>query len=106
MRIDLARAKYNTPEKTSNFFQELEQRISGLPGVESAGLITELPLSRQANDAPFIVEGRPPVRPDERFGADFRRVNQNYFQSLPDPLATRGGISLSRKCVTTRKWLS
>src|SRR5688572_10019567 len=86
MRVDLARAKYNTPEKTANFFQELERRISGLPGVESAGLITELPLTRQANDAPFIVEGRPPVRPDERFGADFRRVNQNYFQSLQIPL--------------------
>jgi putative ABC transport system permease protein len=50
------------------------------------GLITELPLSGQLNDIPFTVEGRPPVAPDQEFGADFRRVNQNYFNALRIPL--------------------
>jgi len=86
MRIDLPRQKYNSPEKTGNFFKELETRVGGLPGVEAAGLVTELPLSGQPNDIPFTVEGRPPVTPDQQFGADFRRVNQNYFSAMRIPL--------------------
>ena len=86
LRIDLPRAKYDTPAKSDVFFEQLERRLSGLPGVETVGLITELPLSGQANDTPFTVEGRPPVASDQQFGADFRRVNQNYFQALRIPL--------------------
>jgi len=86
MRIDLPRQKYNTPEKSSNFFQQLETRVGGLPGVEAVGLITELPLSGQSNDMPFTVEGRPIVSSNEASNADFRRVNQNYLSAMRIPL--------------------
>ena len=86
MRIDLSRNKYDTPEKATNFFQQLQTRIAGLPGVETVGSVTELPLSGQPNDLPFTVEGRPPVSPGEEFDADFRRVNQNYFNALRIPV--------------------
>jgi putative ABC transport system permease protein len=86
MRVDLPRQKYDTPEKTSNFFEQLETRVAGLPGVEGVGLITELPLSGQPNDMPFTVEGRPTVASTQPFGADFRRVNQNYFSAMRIPL--------------------
>ncbi|HEY8188638.1 MAG TPA: ABC transporter permease [Pyrinomonadaceae bacterium] len=86
MRVDLSREKYATPEKSSSFFAELESRISGLPGVENVGFVTELPLSGQPNDMPFTVEGRPPVAISDSFDADFRRVNQHYFNALHIPL--------------------
>jgi putative ABC transport system permease protein len=86
MRIDLPRQKYDSPEKAGNFFKDLETRVSGLPGVEATGTVTELPLSGQLNDIPFTVEGRPPVAPNQQFGADFRRVNQNYFSAMHIPL--------------------
>jgi putative ABC transport system permease protein len=86
MRVDLARTKYNTAEKAAGFFKDLETRIGGLPGVETVGAITELPLSGQANDGPFTVEGRPVATPNQKFGADFRRVNHNYFQAFRIPL--------------------
>jgi len=82
----LPRQKYDTPEKTSNFFEQLETRVAGLPGVEAVGLITELPLSGQPNDMPFTVEGRPAVTIDQAFDADFRRVNRDYFKALQIPL--------------------
>jgi putative ABC transport system permease protein len=86
MTITLSRQKYSTPERASSFFQELEGRVRGLPGVESVGLVTELPLSGQLNDMPFTVEGRPPVTIDQAFDADFRRVNQQYLSTLRIPL--------------------
>ena len=86
MRIDLPEEKYATTEKTTNFFHQLETRISGLAGVDSVGLITELPLSGQPNDIPYSVEGRPPASPDQMFDNDFRRVNTQYFRALRIPL--------------------
>jgi putative ABC transport system permease protein len=86
LRIDLSRQKYDTPEKKANFFEQLETRAAGLGGVEAVGLITELPLSGQLNDMPFTVEGRPDNGSNTPFNADFRRVNQNYFNALHIPL--------------------
>lgn len=85
-RLDLSRNKYDTGDKRANFFTEIQTRVSNLPGVETVGLITELPLSGQLNDLPFTVEGRPPVSPDQSPDADWRRVNENYFNALRIPL--------------------
>jgi putative ABC transport system permease protein len=86
MRLDLSRKKYDTPEKAAQFFGGLESQIARLPGVEAVGFVTELPLSGQLNDMPFTVEGRPPVAINQAFGADFRRVNRDYFKALQIPL--------------------
>ncbi|MCI0490260.1 MAG: ABC transporter permease, partial [Blastocatellia bacterium] len=86
MRVDLSRNKYDSPEKTTAFFEQLENRLEALPGVEAVGMVTELPLSNQPNDLPFWVEGRATGNPDDLYGADFRRVNQHYFQALRIPL--------------------
>jgi hypothetical protein len=84
--VDLPETKYSTPEQASNFFAQLESRISSLPGVDSVGFVSELPLSGQPNDMPFSVEGRPAVTIDQSFDADFRRVNLQYFKTLRIPL--------------------
>jgi putative ABC transport system permease protein len=86
MRVDLPGEKYATPETTANFFSQLESHLGGLPGVESVGLVSELPLSGQPNDMPYTVEGRPPVSIDQAFDDDFRRVNRQYFGALRIPL--------------------
>jgi putative ABC transport system permease protein len=85
MRVDLPRQKYDTPEKSNNFFTQLESRLAALPGVEKVGFISELPLSGQPNDMPYTVEGRPPVSMDQAFDDDFRRVNRNYFEAMRIP---------------------
>jgi putative ABC transport system permease protein len=86
IRLDLQRNKYDTPEKTASFLTEIQTRAGNLPGVETVGFITELPMSGQLNDLPFTIEGRPAVAPNQAFGADFRRINQNYFNALRIPL--------------------
>ena len=86
LSIALPQEKYDGEGKAANFFQQLETRVASLPGVESVGLITELPLTGQLNDISYTVEGRPPVSPDQALGTDWRRVNQNYFKTLHIPL--------------------
>jgi putative ABC transport system permease protein len=86
LRLDLPQKKYEDEVKTASFFQQLETRIAGLPGVQSVGMISELPLSGQLNDIPFNVEGRPAVTIDQAFDADFRSINQTYFSALHIPL--------------------
>ena len=86
MRVDLSREKYAAPEKAANLFEQIESRIAGLPGVETVGMVSELPLSGQPNDMPFTVEGRPPVNMVDGFDADFRRVNQHYLGAMRIPL--------------------
>ena len=93
MRINLPRDKYNSPEKAGSFWGRLQDSLAALPGVETVGMITELPLSGQPNDTPFTVEGRPPVQPNERFGSDFRRVNQDYLRSMRIPLRRGRGFT-------------
>ena len=86
LRLDLPHKKYAGEGKAANFWEQLETRVASLPGVQSVGLVTELPLSGQLNDLPFTVEGRPPVSIDQSFDADFRRVSQNYFSAMHIPL--------------------
>jgi putative ABC transport system permease protein len=85
IRIDLPEKKYATPESRSNFWEQFESRVGGLPGVESVGLVSELPLSGQPNDMPYTVEGRPADAANQGFDDDFRRINQDYFRTLRIP---------------------
>jgi putative ABC transport system permease protein len=84
MGVSLPGAKYGDDEKPGSFFADLESRVSGLPGVEAVGLVSELPLSGQPNDMPYTVAGRP-ASDDQSFDDDFRRVNSRYFSALKIP---------------------
>ena len=85
IRIDLPQQKYFAPETLSNFWEQFQSRVGALPGVETVGLVSELPLSGQPNDMPYTVEGRPPGAANQEFDNDFRRVNQDYFRALRIP---------------------
>ncbi len=86
MQISLSRDGYGAREKARSFFDQLQQRLHSLPGVESVGMIRELPLDGQLNDRPFTVEGRPPGSPNQRYDAEWRLINQDYFRAMRIPL--------------------
>ena len=85
MRIDLPQKKYTAPETRANFWEQFQSRVAAIPGVETVGLVTELPLSGQPNDMPYTVEGRAAGAPNQAFDNDFRRVNKDYFNALHIP---------------------
>ena len=87
VRITLPMRPGEKPDgQDARFFRALLEHLNALPGVERAGLISELPLSGQANDTFFTIEGRPPVKPSERPDADDRRASAGYFETLHIPI--------------------
>jgi putative ABC transport system permease protein len=90
-RIDLPNP-YAQPEKKALFFEQLQQRVAALPGVEAVGLVTELPLARQSADFGFNIEGRPAPSAGQGPHADIRNVNHAYFHAMRIPLLKGRGF--------------
>src|SRR5262245_62066248 len=84
-RIDIPNP-YAQPEKKQQFFEQLQQHVAALPGVEAVGLVTELPLANQSANFKFKIEGRPETAPGQSPDADIRAVNHDYFRAMRIPL--------------------
>src|SRR5690349_17977419 len=74
-----------TPERSTNFYNELLTRTRALPGVKSASLASDSPLSGSFDRYGIVVEGYTP-REGERLGTDVTIVSPDYFKTLSLPL--------------------
>jgi predicted permease len=84
-RVTLPEKKYDTPAKRAAYFREAVSRISALPGVERAGLVSFLPLEG-GPDTLFSIEGASSQQSSEILGAVFRAIDPGYFQTLHIPV--------------------
>jgi putative ABC transport system permease protein len=57
MRVSLPTARYDTPEKVIDFYRQLNERVRGIAGVQSAGFVRVLPLATTIGDYGLDVEG-------------------------------------------------
>jgi predicted permease len=78
MRITLDN-RYQKREQTIGFFRQLLEKISAIPGVRSAGAVTNLPLSYTESMSTFMVEGYPNQK-DQL--TDTRLVTPGYFAAM------------------------
>jgi putative ABC transport system permease protein len=85
VRLSLPKARYPDPAAVAAFHDELRARLETLPGVETAGVVSVLPLSGLAASVPFTLEGRAAPL-DEAMVADFRVASAGYFRALKIPL--------------------
>lgn len=86
MRMVLPMPKYLEPESRRAFYDELLRRIDEIPGVESVGINTRLPLSTSGMKFSFSVEGRTLPTDSNLPFAVYRVVNPDYFRALRIPL--------------------
>jgi putative ABC transport system permease protein len=84
--ISLASVRYDTDEKIADFYRRLVERVRAMPGVESAGAVTPLPLSDNSMSFSFSVVGQPPLPPGQRQSASARIVTPDYFRAQRVPL--------------------
>ena len=81
----LAPNRYLDGNATTNFLEQVLSRLKAVPGVESAGAVSTLPLSGNDARRPFTIPGQPEEagRPNV---ARFRLVTPDYFQTMRIPL--------------------
>jgi putative ABC transport system permease protein len=87
MRVALPWRKYNDaqgPERQNQFYQQLLERLAALPGVESAAMTSNLPLSseRQEGKLTFTVEGQSAEEQQRNPYLNALRASPNYFQTI------------------------
>ena len=68
-----------------NYYQELLRRIGRIPGVESVGAISHLPLSGAMAFVGFTIDGKP-AAPGEDRSTHFRAISPDYFRTMGIPL--------------------
>ncbi|MCP4245772.1 MAG: hypothetical protein GY778_01865, partial [bacterium] len=73
-----------TPQATI-LHQEILERIQSLPGVESAGMTSQLPPWTPWQHA-FQIAGRPSPAPGEKPLADYNEVDEEFFRTMRIPL--------------------
>jgi putative ABC transport system permease protein len=86
MRMVLPFPKYQKAEARRAFYDEALRKIQEVPGIESAGMITFLPLSFNGMNFNFSVEGQPATSDSKLPFALFRVVSPDYFRAMGIPL--------------------
>jgi len=84
--MELPQTKENEDyKKRVVFYNQVVERISVLPGVESCSAINMHPMSTSNSNDSFIFEGRP-LPPGEFIAAEHRTITPDYFQTMKIPL--------------------
>ncbi|MGH9768484.1 MAG: ABC transporter permease [Blastocatellia bacterium] len=90
--FDLGLQGYNV-ERGRAFYQQLEQRVGSLPGVEQVSLADTTPLTTDA-DTTIVIDGYTPPTGLEGVVINYSVVSPNYFQTLGIPLPRGRSFSL------------
>jgi len=82
MQIALPANRYKEPQQVDAFFVQALEKINALPGIESAGVSTSLPMSGSGSSGSFTIEGRT-VAPGEMSPWGNRWfAGATYFQTM------------------------
>jgi putative ABC transport system permease protein len=82
MRIPLPPEKYSERYPVSLFFHPMLAKVAALPGIESAGVITYLPMQACWTNGTFRIEGKPKPRQGEEPWAEVRAVSPDYYRAM------------------------
>jgi predicted permease len=84
--LGLPDTRYPKPEQQLRFFETALARVRALPGVESAGLVTNLPLAPGGNQWPVAIEGRPQLPLSEQPQVQGNVITPGYLRALRIPI--------------------
>ncbi len=93
LTITLPGATYPDSLRRVAFYERLLERVRNMPGVQSAGIISWLPMTAGNAVTSLTVVGRPEPAPGQKPTAAIRIVDPGYFDAMRIPL--RRGRSLA-----------
>jgi putative ABC transport system permease protein len=85
-RVSLPATGYDTEQEVGTFFLSAVDRISAVPGVQSAAGVTFLPLSGPGIGTSYYRKDRPTPAPGEQPSTEVRPVTPNFFRTMGIPL--------------------
>ncbi len=86
VRLSLPQARYPGRAEVTGYFERLRARLAAIPGVQSTGAASGLPLAVASGDWSFDVEGRPLGTRKHSGAADWYAVTPGYFETLHIPI--------------------
>ena len=89
-RISLPESQYREDHLVTALFHDLVERTRAVPGVQSASVVSRLPLTGGPGGDPFSIEGRPyDASSRTPQVANQQVVGADYFRTMQIPLACR-----------------
>jgi predicted permease len=84
--VSLPRDDYLEGDQRLQFFQSLREGIEAVPGVETVGMVTRLPILQTAGNYAIWAPERPPETNNDAPWADRRIILPGYFATMDIPL--------------------
>jgi predicted permease len=81
MNVSLPETRYRTGDLRLRFYQQLEERVRALPGVQSVAFASRLPLGASSSSGLST-----DLQPDAKLAAGYQVVSPGYFEMLGIPL--------------------
>lgn len=115
LELELPANKYAAADQQAAFQEQLVQRIAGIPGVQNAATVNNLPFSGNENNFGVTIEGRPVANAAERPRAFFRNISPSYFEAMGIPVrmgrtfadgdnANAPGVAIVNETAVRRFW--
>jgi predicted permease len=86
MRSAEAGPKYQQDKARIQYYQQIGERISRLPGVQSQGAVSTLPLTASVSWGGILIEGYTPPPSEPELQVDMRVATNDYFRTMEIPL--------------------
>lgn len=85
LTMNVSTSNTGSPEQTVQFFRQLAEQVTALPGVEGASVTWQLPLSGSGATTSMLIEGRPEDEPNPPSGV-LHSASPGFFQTMGIPL--------------------
>jgi putative ABC transport system permease protein len=92
MQIAVSDKHYSQPYQRAAFFDRALERLAGLPGVEGAALVSNVPYGYNETMEACEIEGQPVAGASERRNAQVQVVSPNYLETVGIPLLQGRGF--------------
>ena len=93
LRISLPEPAYPDRARVASFYKRAADEITNLPGVESAGFISHLPLQRWGYNKGIEIQGREPFPPGRVPFIETRAITPGYLEAMGIPLVKGRGFT-------------
>jgi putative ABC transport system permease protein len=91
-RLDLAPARYSTPDAVSRFASNLVARASSLPDVTSVAVINRMPIGDRELGTRMALEGTHP-RPEDELPVTLATITEQYLSTMRVPVVRGRGLT-------------